>query len=197
MRLLVSQGEIGVLHPGNAAAVTELVTYGASPCVILGIQKGTTTILAHVHRANALAALQRQLADILADAVPGGAPIRAFLATETYTGSNLAEKSGQQGLMVGLQKILMALGITQSVVHTKFSAAVVNRTKFDLSDDAPVVRMLSASENEQFVKWAMAYDQIFGESADAYPMAIRVGVNAESPEHAMRRLFAKGQRLHH
>ena len=189
MRLLISQGELGVMHPGNAGTVTEMMTFGASPCVILGVRKGTTKILAHIHKANSLKALKQQLSEILADASPADAEARAFIATETYTGGRIGEAAIQRSIIETLRVILAELKIALTAERSAHSAAIVTSEKNNLGSDNAVVSQLSNGELSSFIQWAEAYDKRFGLSVNRVPMAIRVGVNAETPEQAMIRMY--------
>ena len=186
--MLISQGELGVMHPGNAGTVKFMATYGASPCVILCVRKGTTTILGHIHKANSLARLEIQLGEILADALPSTAVPKAILSTEPYTGMRIGEAGVQARIVQSLREMLARLGVVHLML-TNDSAVTVTGDDTVFSTDGALVRSLPEVLNKLFVEWAMAYDNKFGTLIDSVPMAIRVGANTESPQQAMLRLF--------
>jgi hypothetical protein len=187
-RLMVGMGEIGVMHPGNAGIVTALGTFGASPCIILGIQKGTTALLAHIHRANDLRQVMQQVRDILGDALPAQATARAFIATETYTGPVPGEANVQDVLINFLETKLIELGIRLIEKNRTKSAAVISyEAGYKLSGDDAF--NFGPQEIQDIVKWTEAYDKRFRGRTGQLPMAIRVGINFEDPETAVSRLY--------
>lgn len=177
------------MHPANAGTVKFLATYGASPCVILCIRKGSTTVLGHIHKANSLARLEIQLGEILADALPATAVPMAILSTEPYTGGRIGEAGVQARIVQSLREILTRLGIVH-VMLTNDSAVTVTGDDTVFSTDQALVRSLPDFLNRMFVEWAIAYDNKFGTLVDSVPMAIRVAINSESPQQAMVRLFS-------
>jgi len=186
-RLMVGMGEIGVMHPKNAGLVTALATFGASPCIILGIQKGTTALLAHIHRANNLVKVMSQVDEILGDALPLNATARAFIATETYTGNRSGE-SEVQGVMVNfLEWKLVERGIKLIEKDRTKSAAVIAYEGYRLSDDTAF--NFSPQEGQSIIKWTEAYDKRFGTLTGQLAMAIRVGIDDEDPEAAVSRMY--------
>jgi hypothetical protein len=175
------------MHPHNAVAVTELGTFAASPCVILGIKKGATALLAHVHRANNLEMTMTQVQEILADAVPTASVALAFISTETYSGSRHGEAHRQEVIITEIEARLSRMGVALVEKNRSKSAAIVTYVGYRLMDDQefPVER----EEMLEFGKWAAAYDKCFGTRTASLPMAIRVGINGETPEAAMIRLY--------
>jgi hypothetical protein len=174
--LLVSMGEIGVMHPGNAGVVTELKTWGASPCVIVGVQKGSTSLLAHVHRANKISKAIEQMSDILNDAFPGTDTGRAFISTQVT--NDVKEVARQIEIITDFRQWLISRDIRLIELNEGCSAAIVNKDGYRLFSDVaiPVTQL----EFQNFFKWAMGYEVNFQGATNAFPMVIRVG-NLEAP----------------
>ena len=189
-RLMVAQGEIGVIHPGNTANVTELATFGASPCVILGIQKGTTALMAHIHCANNIKLVMEQIDAILGDARPAIAAPSAFIATETYDGEKHGELAQQSRMIAEIEQRLGARTIPVVRNALDKSVAVINAQGFFLYKPGPEdASGITYQEAVDAADWAEAYDKVFQDKIGILKMAIRVGKNTEAPAQAMSRLY--------
>ncbi|HEF4760887.1 TPA: hypothetical protein SAN82_003334 [Pseudomonas putida] len=188
-RMMVGMGEIGVMHPANRGIVTALWTVGASPCIILGIQKGSTALLAHIHRANNLYTVMEQVGKILGDAFPKEATARAFIATETFTGTATNDAKVQSVMITFLEQQLQKLGIRLIEKNMSKSAACIAYEGYQLSDG--IAFNLSPSEIQGLSDWTEAYDKRFQGLTGELPMAIRVGINNEDPKVAVSRMYPK------
>ncbi|MGJ7515067.1 hypothetical protein ACSFE6_12110 [Pseudomonas baetica] len=188
-RMMVGMGEIGVMHPQNRGIVTALWTVGASPCIILGVQKGSTALLAHIHRANNLYKVVEQVGKILADAVPKETTARAFIATEKYTDTDTNDAEVQSVMITVLEEQLHNLGIRLIEKSLSKSAACIAYEGYQLSDGSAF--NLSPLERKALLDWTLAYDSRFQGLTGKLPMAIRVGINNETPEVAINRMYPK------
>ncbi|WP_146176126.1 hypothetical protein [Chromobacterium haemolyticum] len=172
--MLVAMGEIGVMFPGNRGVVTELVTYGASPCVILGVQKGDIMLLAHIHRGNKVRSVLAQIRQILADANPPGSAAKAFITTEKYI-KNREEADHQERIVEELKLGLSNQGVTLCRECWDKSSARITADGFQLLDDSDVISSLNTAESIDSIYWSDAYDRILKLSTNSFKMVIRVG----------------------
>ncbi|WP_368684986.1 hypothetical protein [Paraburkholderia sp. BR10936] len=177
------------MHPRTRAVVTALATFGASPCVILGIVKGTTRILAHIHRANDLKVLKGQLAAILRDALPANSPASAFIATEKYIGDT--DDGPVQAVMIEtLRTILRELHVSLQAECMNRMSAVLSYDGYHLPDESNGFYFeFGEGEIAALTKWAEAYETRFWGRNGVLPMAIRDGINNEDPMDAIARLY--------
>ncbi|UGA38211.1 hypothetical protein JOS77_30820 [Chromobacterium haemolyticum] len=179
--MLVAMGEIGVMFPGNRGVVTELTTYGASPCVILGVQKGDIMLLAHIHRGNKVRSVLVQIGQILADANPPSAAAKAFITTHKYledekeVGHQVREAGHQERIVEELKLGLSNQGITICRECWEKSAARITADGFQLLDDYDITKTQNTAEKFDSIFWSDAYDRILNFSTNSLKMVIRVG----------------------
>lgn len=190
-RLMVAQGEIGVIHPVKSPDITELATFGASPCIILGIQKGSTALMAHIHRANHIEFAFGQIDKILAKNI---APAFAFIATETYSGDVQGELAQQARMISEIEQRLLTRHIVVVRKALDKSVAVINARGFFLyTPGAGDASGITNNEALEAANWAEAYDAVFQGLTGVLLMAIRIEKSTEAPAQAMSRMYAGGR----
>ncbi|MNI74379.1 hypothetical protein D3C73_1304610 [compost metagenome] len=86
-----------------------------------------------------------------------------------------------------LEQNLIRLGIRLIEKNTGKSAALITYEGYNLADDKAF--MFGDQEIQDIIKWTIAYDKRFQGRTGQLPMAIRVGINFEDPEVAVRRLY--------
>ncbi|MEM5406357.1 hypothetical protein [Paraburkholderia unamae] len=188
-RLMVAQGEIGVIHPVKSPGITELATFGASPCIILGIQKGSTALMAHIHRANHIEYAFGQIDRILANNI---APAFAFIATETYDGPVQGELAQQARMISEIEERLMARRIAVVRKALDRSIAVINAQGFFLYKPG-TGEGITLNEALEAATWGDAYDAVFQGLTGVLLMAIRIKKSTEAPAQAMSRMYGDGR----
>jgi hypothetical protein len=186
MRMLIPMGDIGVILPGSR--VTALATYGASPCVILGIARGGITILSHVHKVNSINDLKTKLQILLSKADVVESPSLAFISTLFVAESPPSEELvPQMSLVASVLKMLRELDFPDVKTHTDSAAYITNNGEYLTFDDELIIHRLEHKENMKCLEANKDFDSKNGRRAvNSIALAFRFDYVPEFQEQGMK-----------
>jgi hypothetical protein len=184
--MLIPMGDIGVIRPESR--VTALVTYGASPCVILGIARNGITILSHVHKVNSINDLKAKLQTLLSKADVIESPSVAFISTLFVAEAPPSvELAPQQTLVGNILKMLRELAFLDIKTHTDSAAYITKSGEYLTLDDKLIVPQLGKNENDKCLEANMKFDSKNGQSAvNTIDLAFRFDYTPNLQEQGMK-----------
>jgi hypothetical protein len=149
---IVTQGEFGVLAGGSSLSIG---TFGASPCVILGLFDGDACLLIHVHAGNYLGTVWGAV-----EGFKNGSArkphIKAIISTETNNAYDFLQKDTLNYIMTALDNSNIRDG---NVEEYGASAGFITKDGFEPMSDKQFVERADSGAIDTASLRAMATDE--------------------------------------